>query len=451
MGNLRTRLLIACATVVAAAISSLVVGVESQPAEAAFSVGSLDVVGGPIAVGSTAVIISVNSDHDLFISDIDPVNDKVLWQRPYSASDVTPGVALAPVAIGNTVLDLSPADEPDNPIVRISGISATTGSVLWQLPGTFDISDNPAACASNQAFCVTAYNAADATTLILIDPTTGQPRSLINGPERALATNLYQTDATAPTLEQLSPTGSIAWSKSVSSLYGTGYDPDDGWAITPVGNLNLGSVGPQEVGKSIDLGAVKTEAFATETGALAWSIPGAYLCEGALGFLTSQVTCQYSGVIHVSASTSQYPSLRGVTLKLAGFNPASGAITWTLPVSDVTSLSFGNGVAFLDGTHVSVRLMNGKDALLNTGTGIATPLSKGQTLWCEKTPNYKINAPKGTEAGGERTSEPLYYPCTTTGKASTKLPTTFPSSVGTTVNGLFIWASPTGLRTHILG
>lgn len=448
MWNLRTGLLALCATVIFASLS-LGVGTGSQPVgAAASSEGSLDVVGGPIAVGSLAVVISVNSAHDLLISAIDPVSHAMVWQRPYSASDVTPGVALTPVAIGNTVLDIAPVGKPGNPIVTISGISGTTGSVLWKLPGSFDVSDNPSACGSTQAFCINAYTTGNATALVLINPVNGQPLKVDNGPERALATDLYQSDASSPTFQQLSPSGSIAWSKSVSSLYGPGYDPDYGWEINPVGTLNVGTVSPQQTGNSIDLGASKTEAFDTATGSLAWSIPGTYLCEGPLDFLTTQVTCQYSGVIHQPAREDQYPSMRHVTLKLAGFNPVSGAITWTLPVSDVTALSFGNGISFLNGTEVAVRLINDKMALLNTTTGVTTPLSEGQTLWCETMPMYKVNAPKGST---ERSSEPFYFPCTSNGQASKKLPAVFPSSVGTTVNGVFIWPAPTGLRTHVVG
>lgn len=143
--------------------------------------------------------------------------------------------------------------------------------------------------------------------------------------------------------------------------------------------------------------------------------------------------------------------MRHVQLKLAGFNPASGAIIWTLPVSDVTSLSFGNGISFLNGTDVAVRLMNNKSVLLNTTTGATTPLSNGLTLWCEKMPSYKVSVPKGSAGRAERISEPLYYPCTSHGETSTKLPAAFPSSVGTTIDGVFIWPSPTGLRTHTVG
>ncbi len=449
--NRRNGLFALSATVILVSLAGL--GMEGRPAgaAAAASAGSLDVVGGPIAVGSIAVVISVNSAHDLLLSGVDPVSDIIVWQRPYSASDVTPGVALTPVAVGNTVIDLSPVGTAANPIVTISGIDAVTGSVLWHLPGGFDLSDNPSVCASNQDFCVTAYSSGNSTSLVVINPTTGQPEALINGPERAIGTDLYETDASTPTFAQMSPTGSIAWTKTVASLFGPGYDPNNGWNITAVGNLNVGSVGPNPVGKTIDMGVVKTEGFGTTTGTMLWSTPGAYQCMGPLAFLTSQVTCQYVGTFREPTRVGQYPSLHDVTLKLAGFNPTSGAVTWTVPVSDVASLTFGNGVSFLDGTEVAVRLMSGNTALLNTATGATSPLTKGQALWCEKNPIYKVNVPKGTEGGGERASEPVYFPCTSNGKALSKLPAAFPSSVGATINGVFIWPSPNGLRTHVVG
>ena len=65
---------------------------------------SLQVVGGPIDVDGMIVLLNVNKSHDLEMSGIRPTDGAVLWSHPYGLSQITPGVAFAPVAIGDTVL-----------------------------------------------------------------------------------------------------------------------------------------------------------------------------------------------------------------------------------------------------------------------------------------------------------------------------------------------------------
>lgn len=415
------------------------------------SAESLNVVSTPIAVGSTAVVISVDHSHYLHLDGIDPVTNSILWQRPYSTSAVTPGVALAPAAIGDTVLDLVPFSKPSNPAVYVAGVNAATGSIEWKASAAVVLSDNPAPCASNQDFCLAGFNPDGSTSLVLISAA-GQAKGLISGPGRAIAPNLYQSDATVPTFQQLSASGTIAWTKSVAAIFGPGYDPSTGWNISPVGSLNVGSVAPVISNGSINFGAQKTLGFDFATGSPQWSLAGAYQCMGPLVFLSTQVTCQYSGTIHYSKGSTKLPSLKGVTLTLAGFNPSNGVVSWTLPVSNVASLTFGNNLSFVDGTSLVVQEKGSrKDVILNTSTGTTAPLKSSQILWCEKTPIYTVVAVKGSAGSGKHAGAPVYYPCTTTGKPTAKAPSGFPASVGATVNGVFVWTSPHGLATHVTG
>jgi hypothetical protein len=450
MWNRRLATLVVCG---AASVASTMVTLSTQTSAGgapARSAKSLDVVGGPIAVGSTAVVISVDRTRVLHLDGIDPVSDSVLWQRPYSASAVTPGAALAPAAVGNTVLDVVPVSKPSNPAVRIAGVDASTGAVEWEGSTGVVLSDNPASCANKQDFCVTGYNSDGSSSLILFGAS-GQSKGEINGPNRAIGPNLYQSDASTPTFQQLSAGGTIAWTKTVAAIFGPGYDPSSGWAINPVGNLDVGSVGHTPSGRTYNYGALKTLGFDIATGTPEWSVAGAYLCMGPLVFLTTQVTCQFTGTVHYGKGLS-YPSLRGLTLKLAGFTTTNGAVTWTLPVSNVASLTFGNNLRFLDSTQVVVRPQStSKVVLLNTLTGATAPLKKNQILWCEKTPFYSVVTTKGASLDGKRISAPVFYPCTANGKARAAAPPSYPSTVGTTVNGVFVWPSPTGLSTHVVG
>jgi hypothetical protein len=190
----RTGLQLLTSSCVVLALLSVTTVIATSPAEgsALHSSGRLlDVVGGPIAAGPLAVVVSVDKKHVLHLDGVDPVNDTVLWQQPYSASAITPGVALTPAADGTTVADVVPAGNPTIPAVTIDGINATTGTVEWHLPGTFILSDNPASCVAGQDFCVAAYTADGSSQLAVIDAATGHPAAVLEGPSRALGTDLY--------------------------------------------------------------------------------------------------------------------------------------------------------------------------------------------------------------------------------------------------------------------
>ncbi len=120
--------------------------------------------------------------------------------------------------------------------------------------------------------------------------------------------------------------------------------------------------------------------------------------------------------------------------------------------SDVAdAIMNGDGLPFLDDTHVVITLTDGKKALLNTDDGTTSPLAKGEVYWCEKDPDFKVNAPKGFSDEASRTSTSLYFGCTASGEASTKVPKTTPASVGITIDGMFAWPAPGGLRTRAIG
>ena len=423
------------------------------PAAAALpeSASSLHVVGGPVSVGNRAVVIYVDSTRNLHLAGIDPVSGKVVWQYPYSATGVTPGVALYPSAIGNMVMDVSPAGKPKNPLVRLSGINATTGEVVWRSQGSFIPTDAPSPCAQGKYFCIPGYNEDGSTSLLLIDPTTGTGQGLLNGPFREMGTDLYQTDASKPTLEQVSPGGTEAWQTSVASLFGPAFSPDYGWVIIQTAALDIGSFEPIVKGNGYDVSNEKTMGIELATGDPVWSLNAEYDCGGSLFFVTSQVACQYGGVMRKPAIRNKTPSYSGLTIALIGLNASTGSVTWTVPVRNDDAIMNGDGLPFLDDTHAVVTLSDGQRALLNTSNGTTSRLAKGEIFWCEKDPSFKVNAPTGFSDEANRTSTSLYFGCTANGKSSTKVPKTTPASVGIKVDGIFAWPAPDGLRPRVVG
>lgn len=366
------------------------------------SAASLHVVGGPVEAGKRAVVIYVDSSRNLHLAGIDPANGKVVWQYPYSATGATPGVPLYPSVIGKMVMGVSPAGKPKSPLVRLSGINATTGKVVWRGPGSFIPTDAPSPCAEGKYFCIPGYNGDGSSSLLLIHPNTGDYEGLLKGPFRAIGADLYQTDANKPTLEQVSPGGSEAWRASVASIFGPGVSPDYGWLIDQTATLNVGTIEPIVKGNGYDVSNEKTMGIDLATGDPRWSLNAEYDCGGSLYFISSQVACQYGGITSKPGSHGNFPSYTGLTIALIGLNADTGSVTWTVPVRNVDAIMNGDSLPFLDDTHVVITLADGQSALLNTADGTTSPLTAGEIFWCEKDPNYKVNAPKGFSDEADR-------------------------------------------------
>jgi hypothetical protein len=214
---------------------------ETAGAVSVVSATSLEIVAGPVAAGDLAVVVAVDKKGTLSLDAVNPQSDSVEWSRPYSSSEVTPGVPLTPVVSGNTVIDVVPAGKPSDPMVKLAGLNAATGATEWELSTPLTIPDDPDSCGGGADVCVPDYSPDGSSALAIVAASSGLPKGLIPGPLREIATDLYQTDANTPTFAELSPYGTLAWTKSVSSLFGPGSDPDFGWNISPVGQLQVGS------------------------------------------------------------------------------------------------------------------------------------------------------------------------------------------------------------------
>jgi hypothetical protein len=442
------------ALLIAATVGLVILNLKSAGASG-WTHQSLQVVGSPIDVGGMVVLLNVNSNHEEDMTGIRPSTGAIVWSHPYSVSQTTPGVAFTPVAIGDTVLLSTPADGPGNPLVTIEGISATTGKAAWTLPQSLVLSDAPVVCASGAYFCVPAFVSQTDTDLIALSPGSGAVEGAIPGPYRNMAvtppgiqndSGLWQTSTQTPTFTQTSASGQLLWTRTVASLFGSSqFGPDYGWDFVVTGNLDVGSVGVAPVGKTEPLDGFKTLGISTSTGAVTWSTPGYFLCGGGLQFLTSDLVCQYTGTARASG---QSETMAGVGLTLQGLAAESGATTWSKQVLDPESLSIGTNVAFADGNHLVVRLVGGQRVVLDVRNGTTAAPAAGEVFWCEQIPNYRVVTAPGASMSGTRVSEPVFRSCSSTGAAVSGTPTTMPSTVGVTVNGMFIWPTPSGLKAE---
>ena len=411
---------------------------------------SLHVVGSPVASGNLVIVLNVTPEHELEMSAVRPTNGSIVWSHPYSASEITPGVAFSPIAIGSTVLVLAPANGPSNPNVSVEGVDASTGNVLWKVPQQLVLSDAPVVCAADEYFCIPVFVSGTATALVAVNSSTGTPVGAVQGPNRNMAvappgstnfSTLWQTSDSIPTLLQTSTTGQQQWTESVASLFGGNqYNPNYGWDFLVKGPLDIGSIGVSPNGDTEPLDEFKTIGISTSSGSVEWTVPGYYLCGGGLQFLTVDLVCRYTGSAQANGTMS------GVSLTLEGLNATLGATTWSQPVLDAEALSLGTNIAFADGTHIVVAVSSGRRMVLDVANGSLSPISNNEVFWCEELPYYKVNTPQGASADGKRAGEPEFRACSASGTTESGQPLTEPSTVGLSLDGMFIWPGPSGLQ-----
>jgi hypothetical protein len=432
------------------AMSALVL--LAPPGAAATALSQLDVVGSPVAAEGSVVVITADASHNLHLAGLDP-SGRVRWSHPYSESAITPGLPPTIYVLDNVVIDIAPAAKANNPEVNIEGVNATTGAVAWKAEQGVVLADQPLPCAAKKYFCLIGFDNGG-TAMAVLDPLTGKNTAALTGPFRALDDDLYQTDAKNPVLEELSPFGTIAWSKTVTALMGApGYNPNNGWDMIAYGDTEVGTIGATAQGHSDGLDNAKTIGISIATGATAYTLPGQYECGGSLQFESPAFVCHFSGSLAKTkakkGSTTTARSLKGLSLTLQGFNSSTGAITWTQPVSAVSALADG-GVEFVDASHLLVHLPDGHPVVLDTTTGATAPVGRHQTFWCTSLKLFTVNENTHINPQRMRVAASPFSGCTATGRGAA-VPHTTPSTIGTTVNGVFFWVAPHGLGSRVIG
>jgi len=432
------RWLIVALTVVALALGAVIV--VQVTGSAGTPMSKLHVVAGPVAAGNRALVVARSASGALALAAVDPASRTVSWQLPYAASDITAGVELTPAVIDGMTVDLAPGNKRGSVITE--GVSISSGTVAWRrAAGT--ITSPPSACAGHRYFCVIGQS-----RLQLLAPMTGAVVRTVPGVERTLATDLFELTATPETWSQVGSSGSVAWTRPLSSIFGPGYSSNYGWAIFSADGIDYGSVSAVPQGSSNNLGRSKTVGFSSATGQVIWSLPGEFECGGELlSMSTAPVVCRFSGTIH-QPSPGTLPSLAGVTLDMEGIDPTTGKITWTRLIHEVKQVTFATGTPFAAGTRIVMATPGGPAVTLDLRTGAETPVHAGTVFWCAHT---VTSYPTRTAQGGRRSGAPDYRGCTESGAPIPTRPSAFPRTVGVTVGQDVIWLSPTGLQTAPAG
>jgi hypothetical protein len=410
----------------------------------------IDVVGDPVAGEGAGVAVTVDSSHNLHLVGVAPGSGRVVWSKPFSESLIDPNFPPGLSPLGNDVIDLVPVVKAANPLVDVEAVNMTTGAVAWRGPQDVLVGDVPSPCAHMTEFCVTVYNKDGSSTTVVLSPADGNVVGLLKGAANGLDVDLYETDAKTPTIEALSGSGTVEWTRTTNQIFGgTGYDPYVG-IFTSYGSTEVATVPPPNGDHSDGLDNATTVGLSLADGTTMWSLPGQYDCDGSLGLLVPPVNCVYKGVLAKTKSNANESTYTGLQMSLQGFDPATGAVTWNVPVRDIDDLTNGNA-EFVDDNSLLVQLANGTNAILDTSSGKTSAVPPGQVFWCIGGHSFKVNEDKTFNKAENRPEDDEYYPCTENGDTARTWPSTSPDQVGVTVDGEFMWATAHGLARRSVG
>jgi len=429
-------------------------GARQALARSGWTDGALEVVGGPVLAGGKVLVLVVTSSRRLQMDAVDPATGRVDWSVEFGVSEMPPAVAFSPVAIDGTALALVPADgNPSDPAVVLKGVDISSGKVVWHEKQVPIVTGAPTTCVGGRDFCVAAFAPnGRSTSLEVIDPANGRAVRSVAGPARSMevaetgqmpASDLWMTYSETPDLVQLSASGGTQWQRSVTGLFGgRQYSPNDGWDFSVRHGADVGSVGYPPSGDRLPLAGFKTVAISESGGNVEWEHPGFYMCGGTLGFLSTDVVCNYSGT---AVQSKKSVSFQGLGLTLEGLNSSSGKLTWSRRLKDAQSLVEDDQQPFVDNEHFVVQVPDGRSEILDTLSGALAPVARGEVFWCEQMPYFVVTAPEGASSDGARVSEGRFSGCSASGAPVASLPSSQPPTVGVKADGLFIWPGLTGL------
>jgi hypothetical protein len=379
-----------------------------------------------------------------------PDTGRVVWTKPFSESAIDTNLPPELDPIGNLVIDLVPAVKITNPLVNVDAVNMTTGAVVWSGPQDVLVAEVPSPCVHMTDFCVTVYNKDASSTTAILSATDGSVVGLLKGAGTVLDDDLYQTDAKTPTIEAVSGSGTVQWTRTTNQIFGgSGYDPYVG-IFTSYGTTEVATVPPPHGDHSDGLDNSTTVGLSLADGSTQWSLPGQYDCDGSLGLLEPPFNCVYKGVLAKTKSNADESTYTGLQMSLQGFNPATGAVTWSVPVRDIDDLTNGNA-EFVDDNSLLVQQADGTDAILDTSTGKTSTVPPGQLFWCMGGTTFKVNEDKTFNKAENRPVNYQFYPCKENGDTAQTWPSTSPDQIGVTVDGEFMWATTHGLARRSVG
>lgn len=418
----------------------------------------------PSIVGRTAVLLGHRAA-GLVVFGVDVDSGKVLWEEPTSRGDVVAGIAVGPVVVDSTVLHFAP--DPDDPSLAALVALDAAGKERWRSE-RLAFSAPPEPCFDGIDVCADARGAAGGDTMTWrFDVKTGQARrerGVPRGSRPLAALGLVDLGERDPEFLGRVGTEGVRWRLPLAEAFSDGHSTDYGWhfELFPTAGAFVGSVGPiveapegdEEVRLPLDL--VASAGIDAESGRVLWRDAGTqFLCFGSVSPAEDDaeqdehllpLRCRLRGT-GVASADGKF-RFEGLEVSLEGFDPATGATRWAIPLGDAEGLALGEEQPPV-ATDTAV-LLRGPDGpvVVDLVTGKSQRPAPGQVFWCWEEASYSGSPdeidPEGEDYRGGR----LYGTCDADRLDVDRRPEAIPEIVGAHSGELTIVATKEGLIAY---
>jgi outer membrane protein assembly factor BamB len=410
---------------------------------------------GPVtAIGSTVVGLVVD-DGRLLVIGIDPATGRELWQEPATPGAVTIGVAVDIEKIGEDKVAYFRPVENASQFARLVVADARSGRDVAVSPPAW-FSTYPYACTNQDACVLSSEHLRANIHESRLEVATG--KYLTNGPDLSPSARLLAPaglvdfgDRPGNTLGWLRD-GRLQWSIPISAAFPPGFSSDNGWTWHRFADQNMlvGSVfGPPLTSSPryvLDLEhRAATAGISDDTGEVRWRDLGStFHCR--LGKAEHPVRCRKRGTATIESRDAH--TFDGLDITVEGFDPATGATTWSVPLGPATNLADYQGPLPVAGPTAVVVSEPTGPVMLDYATGTTKPPRADATFWCMSTVWYDL-AQAVTTRDGERHHErpggELAVICDALDKPSEALPGLEATlAVGAHVGSHIVVATPNG-------
>ena len=408
----------------------------------------------PVAVGDSIVVYTADAGV-LTLRIINPASGTTTWSAVASPSHITPGEPFEVAHKGSVVYFYAPVGQPRLGLAALNAVDVNTKKLAWSSPRPHSFADMPGLCSDGLALCVSAYTKGVTATRLRVTLADGVEKVISTQGGRALGDGVTDPGGRTPEYIQHvdDTTGRVVWKVPVAQLFGSPVSSDGGWNWDHYGSRYVGWTAAT---RSL---SAPTASFANErtvgvdaaTGARVWEKPGVYGCP-VQGVLDNgnpiPVRCLVKGTITFHPGGN--PTFVGLDVTMQGFNPRTGATTWSARLGNAPAalgIASANGLVRVGGHVFALTDASGHTKVLDLVTGKVTAPDATTPAWClsgDVTWDWAY-APSFHGKKVKFVTQGLASPCSETRKSITAADGTL-VGVGATAGGYFVWSSPDGLH-----
>lgn len=429
----------------------------------AWSRADLRPVGRPQAVAGV-VLLYTEAEGVLRLTALDPADGSTRWQTRATPSRITGGVELSVTTDDGTVFYLQPGRQPGTAVLVAA--EAATGRPLWKDERAALFAGMPSACEDDESsLCALGVSELGEVALRFAKADGSRSeRERSADLSREIGAGLVDPGDRDPHLvERADPAGRTLWSRPAAEVFGVpDATSDTGWYLVPYGELTVGHLGRGPVepggdpssGRDLATGTVLA-GIQLADGVRRWSDPGAsYRCIGTLDELLPEAEpplpfrCRSTGTLRFDPDGGEAELSADARTVVEGFDPATGATTWSADVGRVPALAFGAPSAVaLGGTRVVLPDGDGGRRSLDQADGTLGPVEGDEPGWCLRSlPDARLVGLLDPQ--GMRVRSPQPVPCRADG-APLPAPATLDPALSAVVDGTSVWADESGVHAAV--